>query len=218
MAANGTGAARGGASRSVPPNGRRPSPAVYRRRRLAALVLVLVLVALLVLAGWWIASVFGEDKPKAEGQAPVPVASSASPSVSPSPKPAATGACDESDISVSAATDAPSYAAGENPTLILEVENTGDSDCEVDVGTEAMEFIVTSGEDRIFSSKDCAVETGELMRTIAPGESERAQFTWERQRSAPGCTAVNANPQPGTYVLTTRLGSHKSEKVIFDLQ
>jgi hypothetical protein len=179
-------------------------------------MLALVLVAMLVLAGWWIAGLFGQDKPKADGQAPLPVASFASPSAS--REPAAAGSCDESDISVSAATDKPSYAAGENPTLILKVENSGKSDCEVDVGTEAMEFVVTSGEDRIFSSKDCAVETGELMRTIAPGESERAQFTWERQRSAPGCTAVNANPQPGTYVLTTRLGTHKSEKVIFDLQ
>lgn len=218
MAANGTGAARGGASKAVPPNRRGPSPAVYRRRRLAVLTLALVLVAMLVLAGWWIAGLFGQDKPKAEGPAPLPAAPAASPSGSPSEEPAAAGSCGESDISVSAATDAPSYAAGEDPMLILEVENSGKSDCEVDVGTEAMEFVVTSGEDRIFSSKDCAVETGELMRTIAPGESERAQFTWERQRSAPGCTAVNANPQPGTYVLTTRLGSHKSEKVIFDLQ
>ncbi|EMY33247.1 hypothetical protein D477_015988 [Arthrobacter crystallopoietes BAB-32] len=217
MAGNGTGAARGGASKPVPPNRRKPSPAVYRRRRLAVLLLALVLVGLLVFAVLWIASLFGPgQQPVAEEPAELPVASS-SPSLSPQPL-ASSASCDESDITVSAATDAPAYVAGENPTLILEVENTGKSDCEVDVGTEAMEFVVTSGDDRIFSSKDCAVDTSELMRTIEAGGSERAQFTWERQRSAPGCTAVNANPQPGTYVLVTKLGQHTSKKVIFELQ
>lgn len=216
MAGNGTGAGRGGASKAVPPNRRKPSPAVYRRRRLAVLLLALVLVALLVLAASWIASLFSQDQPVAEEPVQLPVASS-SPSLSPQPV-ATSSSCDESDITVSAATDAPAYAAGEDPTLILEVENTGRSDCEVDVGTEAMEFLVTSGDDRIFSSKDCAVDTSELMRTIEAGGSERAQFTWERQRSAPGCTAVNANPQPGTYVLVTKLGQHTSKKVIFELQ
>ena len=74
MAANGTGAARGGASRAVPPKGRRPNPAVYRRRRLAVLTMALVLVAMLVLAGWWISGLFGQNEPKAEGSAPLSLA------------------------------------------------------------------------------------------------------------------------------------------------
>ncbi len=221
MAGTGTGPSRGSgasATRNTPRSGRKPSPAVYRRRRLALLIAVLVVLALLVAVGFWIASLFGGgSQPVADnddGGGSVPVTSS--PAASPSPM--ASAACDESKISVTASTDAPAYAAGENPILILEVANKGDSPCEVNVGTDAMEFLVTSGEDRIFSSKDCAVDTSELMRTIEPGESERAQFTWERNRSAPGCKAVNANPQPGTYVLTAKLGPWTSDKIVFDLQ
>ncbi|AUI50750.1 hypothetical protein [Arthrobacter crystallopoietes] len=220
MAGTGTGSSRGNgasATRNTPRSGRKPSPAVYRRRRLALLIAVLVVVGLLVAIGFWIASLFGGgSQPVADNDdgGSVPVISS--PAASPSPM--ASAACDESKISVTASTDAPAYAAGENPTLVLEVANKGDSACEVNVGTDAMEFLVTSGEDRIFSSKDCAVDTSELMRTIEPGESERAQFTWERNRSAPGCKAVNANPQPGTYVLTAKLGPWTSDKIRFDLQ
>ncbi|MCW2131062.1 hypothetical protein [Arthrobacter sp. VKM Ac-2550] len=220
MAGTGRGSSRGGgasATRNTPGSGRKPSPAVYRRRRLALLIAALVVMALLVAIGFWIASLFGGDKPAADnddGGGSVPAVSS--PAASPSPM--ASAACDESKISVTASTDAPAYAAGENPTLILEVVNKGNSACEVNVGTDAMEFLVTSGEDRIFSSKDCAVDTSELMRTIEPGESERAQFTWERNRSAPGCKAVNANPQPGTYVLTAKLGPWTSDKIVFNLQ
>jgi hypothetical protein len=215
MAGDGGGAGRNGGSRAIPATRRRPSPAVYRRRRLAVLVLALVLAGLLGLAGWWIAGLFGKDKSAAGEPVQLPVVTS-SPAASAEPEKAAS--CGDSDIEVAAATDSPAYAAGENPTLILTVENSGKSVCEVDVGTEAMEFVVTSGEDRIFSSKDCAVDTGELIRTLEPGGSERAQFTWERVRSAPGCTEVNANPQPGTYVLQTRLDGRESEKVVFELQ
>ncbi len=56
------------------------------------------------------------------------------------------------------ATDKPAYAAGENPLLTLKVTNGNRVPCEVNIGTSQMEFLVTSGSDRIFSSTDCQAD------------------------------------------------------------
>ena len=208
MAGSGTSGGRGQGS-SV----RRPSPAVYRRRRLVALVLAVLVVAAIVAAGFWVAGLVGSGREEASAE----VAGAAAPS-SPAASPAATAGCDDTDVVVRAETDAPAYGSGENPTLILEVANKGKSPCEVNVGTDAMEFLVTSGDDRIFSSTDCQVDAEPLMMTLEPGKSEKARFTWERNRTAPGCTSVEANPQPGTYVLITKLDKKSSKKTVFELR
>jgi hypothetical protein len=208
MAGSGTSGGRGRGS-SV----RRPSPAVYRRRRLVALALAVLVVAAIVAAGSWVASLVGAG----QEEAPAEAAPAAVPS-SPAPSPAGTAGCKDSDVVVRAETDAPAYGSGENPTLILEVANKGKSPCEVNVGTDAMEFLVTSGDDRIFSSADCQVDAEALMMTLEPGKSEQARFTWERNRTAPGCTSVEAKPQPGTYVLTTKLDKKSSKKTVFELR
>jgi hypothetical protein len=179
------------------------------------LALAVLLLAALVAAGWWVAGLLGRGEPEAAAEAPESAASSP-PSASPaSPGPAG---CEDQDIVVRAKTDAPAYGSGENPTLILEVANEGKGPCEVNVGTDAMEFLVTSGEDRIFSSKDCQVDPEPLMMTLEPGKAEQARFVWERNRTAPGCTAVEANPQPGTYVLVTKLDKKTSDKTVFELR
>src|SRR6185312_3057224 len=208
MAGSGTSGGRGQGSPV-----RRPSPAVYRRRRLVVLMLAVLVVGGIVAAGVWVASLLGAGREEASGE----VARAAAPS-SPAASPAATSGCEDSDVVVRAATDAPAYGSGENPTLILEVANKGKSPCEVNVGTDAMGFLVTSGDDRIFSSTDCQVDAEPLMMTLEPGKREQARFTWERNRTAPGCSSVEANPQPGTYVLVTKLDKKSSKKTVFELR
>ena len=178
------------------------------------LVLAVLVVAGIVAAGVWVASLVGAGRE----EAPAEVAGAAAPSSPGSGQPPATSGCEDSDVVVRAATDAPAYGSGENPTLILEVANKGKSPCEVNVGTDAMEFLVTSGDDRIFSSTDCQVDAEPLMMTLEPGKREQARFTWERNRTAPGCTSVEANPQPGAYVLVTKLDKKSSKKTVFELR
>lgn len=221
-----------------------PSKAVYRRRRLA-LVLVLGLAAAgLVWAGFALAGVLAGNSGENDASAADPFQSAPSSSASaPSSgdadsqstdsgdtdsgdqeprdpddeSAAADPACPASAVKVGAATDAAVYAAGTNPLLTLSVTNTGTEPCEINVGTTQMEFIVTSGSDRIFSSADCQDGGADLVREFAPGATESANFTWERLRSAPGCTAVASNPNPGWYVFTARLGQSTSEKAVFQL-
>lgn len=226
MAGNGGGTASGGkpSSRRPPAGGagpaaarRVPSPAVYRRRRIAVLVLAVLVLVLLTGVGYWVAGLFGgtgraaAEPDDSAGQATAQVSPSASAQ-------AAEPACGDSEVVLRASTDQPAYDSGSNPTLIMEVANEGDFPCELNVGTDAMDFVITSGEDRIFSSRDCEADPSALMMTIQPGKSERAQFTWQRNRTAPGCTLVEANPQPGTYVLVTKLDERTSNKAVFELR
>lgn len=186
-----------------------------------AAVLALLLVGGLVWAGIAIAGLFGGDP------APAPAAddpgSAAGPDASSTAAAAPTSTstepvCNPASIKVTGSTDAETYGAGENPVLSLTVSNSGDAPCPVNVGTSQMEFLVTSGGDRIFSSRDCQEGAEDLEVTVEPGASETARFTWERIRSTPGCAAVDAVPGPGQYVFQTRLGERTSDKVTFTLQ
>ena len=76
----------------------------------------------------------------------------------------------------------------------MKVTNGGTVPCEVNVGTSQMEFLVTSGADRIFSSKDCQSASEDLIKTIAPGASETANFPWHATGRVEGCQAVAAKP------------------------
>lgn len=205
---------------------------MYRRRRLVAGGALLLVIALVV-SGFALAGAFKGGSQQASSTktaSPDPAASpsaaatpsasaSATPSVTPSPSAPATPTCNQNLVTVSAATDKPVYGPGENPLLTLKVTNGGTVPCEVNIGTSQMEFLVTSGSDRIFSSKDCQASSEDLVKVIAPGASETANFPWSRNRSADGCKAVTAAPGGGGayYIFTAKLGSRASPKAVFQL-
>ena len=208
---------------------------MYRRRRLVAGGALLLVIAL-VISGFALAGAFKGGSQQASSTQPsstdsatsqaspsaaaTPSASaSATPSATPSPTASATPACNQNLVTVSASTDKPAYGPGENPLLTLKVTNGGTVPCEVNIGTSQMEFLVTSGSDRIFSSKDCQASSEDLVKVIAPGASETANFPWSRNRSADGCKAVAAAPGGGGayYIFTAKLGSRASPKAVFQL-
>ncbi len=205
---------------------------MYKRRRLVAGGALLLVIALVV-GGFALAAAFKGRSQQASSTQPSaadPVASptpsaapsetpSATPSATPTPTAAATPTCDQNLVTVTASTDKAAYGPGENPMLTLKVTNGGTVPCEVNIGTSQMEFLVTSGSDRIFSSKDCQASSEDLEKVIAPGASETANFPWGRNRSADGCKAVSAAPGGGGayYVFTAKLGSRASPKAVFQL-
>ena len=184
----------------------------------------LLLVIAIVIGGFAaVASVVSAGQPSPVGAAPAgqpagpegPVASS---SASPSAPSAGTG-CDQNLVAVTAATDKPVYASGENPLLTLKVTNGNKVPCEINLGSSQMEYDITSGSDRIFSSTDCQSDATDLVKTIAPGQSETANFSWQRNRTVQGCTAIAAKPGAGGayYVFTARLADKNSPKAVFQL-
>lgn len=141
-----------------------------------------------------------------------PAAATGDPTASPTPT------CDPAKIAVAASTDKPVYGPTENPVLTLKVTNQNAIPCPVNVGTSQMEYLIVSGADRIYDSKDCQDGAEDLVKTLAPGATEIANLPWSRVRSTEGCKAITVKPLPGTYVLTTSLGSLQSPKAVFTLQ
>ncbi len=127
--------------------------------------------------------------------------------------------CEQNLVTVTAATDKPAYGDGENPVLTLKVTNGNRVPCEINIGTSQMEFLVTSGSDRIFSSTDCQADATDLVKTIPPGQSETANFPWQRNRTVQGCAPIEAKPGAGGayYVFTARLANKTSPKAVFQL-
>ena len=196
---------------------------VYRRRRLfvgAALLLVIAVafgglaaVSSVVNAGQSASG--GGSSPSGQETGPA-----AGPETTASPTATPTGnGCEQNLLTVTATTDKATYPAGENPLLILKVTNGNKVPCKVNIGTSQMEFLITSGSDRIFSSTDCQTDSTDLVKTIAPGQSESANFPWQRNRTVQGCAPVEANPGAGGayYVFTARLANKTSPKAVFQL-
>lgn len=189
------------------------------------------MVIALVVSGFAMAGLFGGGSEQASSTdpessaasataAPTPSGSApASASAAPTPTPSATPTCNQNLVTVSASTDKAAYGPEENPMLTLKVTNGGTAPCQVNIGTSQMEFLVTSGPDRVFSSRDCQTTSEDLVKTIAPGASETANFPWTRNRTVEGCSVVEAKPGAGGayYIFTARLGSKASPKAVFQL-
>lgn len=218
------------------PGPRRESPEVYRRRRIAAALaagMLLVLVAVGLVAA--VAGVLGPEAPDealdrdtaAAAAAPTPQEPfadftprpdrNASASV---PAAGETGPVEDCGpaLAVRASTDQESYAEGVEPVLVLTLENTGEDPCRVNAGTSQMVYEVASGSDTVFDSRHCQAVSEDAEVTVEPGQEETARLTWNRLRTAEGCTEAGGEAQPGYYRLVTSLGERTAEPVPFVLE
>ncbi len=181
-------------------------PEVYRRRRLAVfggLLAVIVVVGLLI----WRPSLGGtqvaEEVPDQELVVEVvPVAS-----------------CTSAQIELTPQTDEVRYDPGAIPQVWLTVKNTGTTECELEVGTNAQEYIVDSGSrdnpDLIWSSTHCQLTGDSRTLVLGPGEEQGTQsIPWDRTRSSPDTCNDDRQQMRGdgaSYHLSVRLGPFESE-------
>ena len=211
------------AGKSANKAARKPASPVYRRRRLFVGAALLLVIAVAFGGFAAVSSVVNAGQSSsAGGAAPseTETVPAAGPEATPSPSATPTGnGCEQNLLTVTAATDKAAYADGENPLLTLKVTNGNKVPCDVNIGTSQMEFLITSGSDRIFSSTDCQADATDLIKTIAPGTSETANFPWQRNRTVQGCAPIEAKPGAGGayYVFTARLANKTSPKAVFQL-
>ncbi|MEO5920481.1 MAG: hypothetical protein ABIQ01_04985 [Pseudolysinimonas sp.] len=197
----------------------RQSPSVYWRRRLLVLLGVIAVIVVIVLI-----------VVRPGGTPTANPTNSASPSGLPSgsPSPSFTSAaggeaCNPSQIAIAPITDSNSYAAGVQPALSMSVTNIGSAPCAFDVGTASQEYIITSGTDRIWSSKDCQTAAAANPQVLAPGvELKTTPFPWDRTRSSTTtCNttrpAAVSGPDGPTYKLQVKLGDLESTELAFRL-
>lgn len=195
-----------------------PQPArVYWVRRL---VLAIVVVALVVVA-WSLLRPGGADDADAAGQeAGGDSGAEADAQASTDGAAAAEGgslACTGADLTVALTVTERTYAAGASPQLVVSLTNTGTTPCTVDAGADAREILITSGSDRIWSSRDCATDPQQRLLLLEPGAKDEDTVVWDRTRSAEGCPADLPAPRPGTYSAVATIEGNSSASAVFDL-
>lgn len=182
-------------------------PSVYWRRRLLLLLLIVVVIVVVVLIVVRPGSGSPVSHPSGSNTAshgPTSGATSGSSST----------ACDPSVITLTPITDAASYAAGVKPQLSMTITNSGASACTFDVGTDAQVYLITSGSDQIWSSKDCQTAPAANKQVLQPGVAlSTTPFAWDRTRSSP-TTCNGSRPEVtaggASYHLSVQVGAAKS--------
>ena len=150
-----------------------------------------------------------------------PATPAATPSLSPSPSPSLRGGvgdCQAAQLALGLTPAAVDVPAGVSPTFTVTIKNTGAAPCLVDAGDAYREVVITSGADRVWSSKDC-VSAHASRRTLllAAGQSDTTQLPWNRVRSAAGCPGGLPKPGAGTYQATVNLAGATGGPAVFVL-
>ncbi len=191
------------------PLGPEPAQTYWQRRALllGAVILLLTVVVVLLTRGGG----SGNDRLAGGTPAASPVGASPDPSATPASPGTASGSpssatCAPPALQVLTAANSESYPADGRPVLELRTTNTGPVPCTIDLGAAAVELLVFSGEDRIWSSDDCGSGGPAAPTTLEPGKAVATKVTWSGKRSLPGCTGPKAQAQPGTYRVTGRVG------------
>ncbi len=89
--------------------------------------------------------------------------------------------------------------------------NTGSAPCTLDLGQDAVELLIFSGADRIWSSDDCTSTGAAKPTPLQPGKAVPTRVTWAGRRSLPGCKGPKAQALPGTYRISGRVGELQVE-------
>jgi hypothetical protein len=174
---------------------------VYWRRRLLVLLGVLAVIVIIILI---------VVRPGGGKATPLPTNASHAPVAAAAP-------CQASDVKVVGVTDAASYAAGVDPMLSLTITNTGAAACSFKDGSDQQVYVITSGTEKIWSSKDCQTGAVSATTTLQPGVAVKSTpFAWDRTRSNPAACSATNSPQViaggASYHLTVTVDGVSSAK------
>lgn len=172
-------------------------PGVYWKRRavvLLGLIAIIVIIVLIIV--------------RPGSGTPTPTASNPTPTTTQNSDVAA--ACDPDQIELTPITDKTGYDAGEEPLISMSITNTGGKPCTINAGTDAQEYVILSGSEQYWSSRDCQTNEAPTETTLQPGVPQSTNpFPWDRTRSATDtCDASRPAVAAGgaSYHLSVKLG------------
>ena len=199
------------------PVGPEPTRVYWRRRLLVVLGIIaaIVVVVLLVVRPGVNDSANAPETESSETPATSPNASA-----TPSEEAVEGAACDPSVVTLEAITDTNVYAAGQLPQLSFRITNTSGVTCTYDLSATQQSFIVTSGEEQYWSSKDCQVDSQAVAPVLLEPNVPQTStpIPWDRTRSsATTCDGIReAVPAGGaTYNLKVAVGPVQSQLTSF---
>jgi hypothetical protein len=175
------------------PVGPQSSSTYWRRRLVVGLGLVAVIVVIFLIAF----RPGGATPTAGESNAPTDAATPAADATDAAVVP--DGECTPAVVKVEPITDAGDYSAEQQPLLSLSITNIGTTACTFNAGSDVQEYVITSGEEQIWSSKDCQTDAVAAATQLQPGVAvTTTPFAWDRTRSDPAScdatrTAVTAS-------------------------
>ncbi|WP_456824001.1 hypothetical protein [Cellulomonas sp. P5_E12] len=199
---------------------RRLPARVYWVRRLVVLGIPLLVVLLVV---WLVVGRGDGEDPTPAAQTttsspPVEQPADPAPSTTPSDTTSGVADCAPTALVLAMTADAATFAAGVSPTFSVAITNTGTDPCLVDAGEAQREIVITSGDDRVWSNRDCIVAGTESRTLLLPGGgNDTTPFAWNRVRSAEGCPAGLPAPGAGTYSAQLNLAGASAPPAVFGL-
>ena len=201
------------------PVGPQPSR-VYWRRRLLVLLGVAAVIAVVLLIVFRPGAGDRANAPEATGGADAGETSE-SPEPTPTVEPVEGGDCDPATIKLEAITDTNVYAAGQIPQLSFRITNTGGVSCMFNLGSTQQTYVITSGEEQYWSSRDCQTDAVDAPMMLEPNLAQTsAALPWDRTRSSVDSCDQPGDPVPAagaTYNYKVTVGPVESEFVSFIL-
>jgi hypothetical protein len=194
------------------PVGPLPAATYWRRRIVLLVVVLLVLLGLRSALGGG----GGGGRPRA-AVTPTPTPTATATATPRATSAAAPGSCSDSGLRLTVAPDPGQHAAGSPVRFTITVTNTTGAACRRDLGGRALEVIVRSGTDRIWSSDDCSTDHSSSVQLLRAGASLQTVVTWQGHRSAPGCPTPTTDARAGTYTVRARLGTLRSAAAVLRL-
>jgi hypothetical protein len=123
--------------------------------------------------------------------------------------------CTASQLSLSAASNQPSYAVGDQPVLSIVVKNTSTDACVQDLADPQVVLRVYNGESRVWGSHDCKIEPGTNDQTLMPGRAVRVSIVWSGLSSQPNNCDNRQRAGAGTYTLYASLSGREGAAAQF---
>lgn len=155
-------------------------------------------------------------KPSTKAATPAPTAKAtptAKPTLTPEPRPVA---CAPSALRPTL-TGAQRRKPKQRSTFTLSLINGSGGTCTASVNRDNFELVITSGSDRIWSTKDCATIVKPFSRTLKAEQAVEWKLTWNGLRSRAGCKPRPEVPRPGTYYATAQLTGAEPVRLLMRL-
>lgn len=187
------------------PVGPQPSRVYWRRRLvllLGLLAVIVVVVLIVVRPGAGAPTPTPSGTPSAEGSGSTGGATSTNPP--------SDGECDLSKVTLEPVTDAASYDPGVTPTLSFTLKSTMTAPCTLSAGSDVQEFRITTGDELVWSSKDCQTAPESATIVLKPGVPfPGPSLVWDRTRSSVDTCGTAREPvvaEGASYHLTVVVG------------
>lgn len=94
---------------------------------------------------------------------------------------------------------------GQAASIPVTITNNGQVPCVVSMDRTALEVVLTSGADRVWSSSDCGLLPEKRTLLLDVGKADTTTISWPGTRSAAGCAPDQPAAGAGTYTFTATL-------------